>query len=175
VAWYVLDLTGFNLTDPLAGVVEKMRVFPAGLFFMATLLLSVQGTLVPWANKEGARIPRRARFLIAFGASHLIASMMFFLLNAADTATGKDFATGPILPTLFALGALLLGVPFLIYLAVKKQNELAGDEEEWGTAVARTRTARFGGLARLVVLAMPVLLFLFGAAVALADALGLAS
>jgi hypothetical protein len=153
----VADVSGFNLADPLAATIERVGALPPGLFFMFSLILSVLGFFMPFANGDGARIKRRARVPLAIGAALLCTSTLFFFLNAKDVATGEDLATGVALTTPFLVGAVALGFPYLAYVALRAQDALVGPADRWQFAEPRPEPLPARASRRMLLVALAVL------------------
>lgn len=75
--------------------------------------------------------------LLYFGAVILIITFVLFSLNQRVVATGRlDEAEQVLINGLFAIVALLLGFPYLLWVVWKRRDELIGREADYG-AIAR--------------------------------------
>jgi hypothetical protein len=165
LAFIVLQGSGFNITDPVTGAVEQLNLFPPAFFFMATLVLSVLGFFAPFANRNSARLPRSIRVPLALGAAVLIVTAMFFFLNARDVSTGEDLVSGSLLPSLFYVSADAIGLPYLVYLTVRRRDEIVGPQESWEPEANPTPAAQLGGRALLMLIGLlPLVTLLLGCA-----------
>jgi uncharacterized membrane protein YozB (DUF420 family) len=156
----------FNLADPFVGVIEQLQIAPPGFFFMFTLMLSILGFFVPFANTETAWLPRTARIPLAFGAALLVASTFLFLLHARQVGDGSELATPTLFP-LFLLGAVALGLPYLGLVLIRGRDTLVGSSEVWQTAGSTaSMSAAVAPLSRrallAIIAALPLFLFLLG-------------
>lgn len=133
LTYLILQSSGFNVADPVNGTLEKLALLPSSLFYMGGMALSLLGFFVPFANTETAKLSRTARILLALGCAILLVGMMFFLLNTVNDA-GENLAGDSIFSTLFLLGVLLLGLPFLIFTALRRRENLVGTPAEWAQA-----------------------------------------
>jgi hypothetical protein len=149
----------FNLADPFLGAVEQLRIIPAGFFFMLTLVLSVLGFFIPFANGRSPHLPRLARIPLSFGAAILVTTTFFFMLHAKEVPSGAEVATQVLYP-LFFLGAAFLGLPWLIYTLACNRVALVGAPELWEQHIAEPTQPRLTRRAlRALIIGLPLFVF----------------
>lgn len=129
-----LAFQGHDLTE-LA--ISATGLFPPMLLFVGLTAYNVLGWGVRYANVDGEHIPRRGRVLLYFGGVILIITFVLFSLNQRVVATGRlDETEQVLINDLFALVALLLGFPYLLWVVWKRRDELIGSEAGYA-AIAR--------------------------------------
>ena len=169
IVWFVLYtifvglfFAGVNLTEPVNSAVDRFRLLPPGAFFMFTLTITILGLLIPFTQHESARLPRTARILMALGIAMLFLVMMLFFLFSVNAADGSNYATDFVFTALFVLGAIFIGLPYLIWVLWKKQAYIIGATDEW-EHFARTENANArNAFARVFVALLPVWFFVIG-------------
>ncbi len=155
VGLLVLQVSDFNLSDPVYAALERLPILPPSFFFMVSLLLTVLAFFIPFARRDSRWFPRRARLPLAFGGALLTTTVMFFFLQARQVGTGQELASSLIVPATFSIGANALGLPYLIYLAFRRRPALIGESAAWEEAALASHPAagsRRRGLAALVFL-----------------------
>ena len=75
------------------------------------------GMGVTFTGVDGRILPRRARVLLYFGVLLLVVACMLFQSNEREVLTDQAGGIQVLANSLFALSALGLGIPYLIWLA----------------------------------------------------------
>lgn len=131
VVLQILVLGQLNMAELGLIAVEKLGIIPSEVFFIGTLLLTVLGFFIPLAREDSARFPQTLRVYWTFGAAILIVSMMFFFLSAREVETGKNLASGVLLPGLLTLGLYYGGFVYVIFLIWRRKPDFLGDLAAW--------------------------------------------
>lgn len=126
----ILMMSGFDMSNPFFGTVERLALFPPAFYFMGTLVLGVLGFFMPFANDGSRFLPRTSRIALIFGCAILTTTVIFFFFQSRDVETGAEISSALILPTTFYLGTTLLGLPYLIYVAFRDPSRLRGSDPQ---------------------------------------------
>jgi hypothetical protein len=124
----VLGLSMAFSGQDFAGLLLNMTgIFPPTLLFVGLTTYNLFGMGVAFTGVDGRILPRKARILLYFGTLLLVVACMLFTSNERVSATNElslDFQT--MTNNLFALSALLLGVPYLVWMVWKRREMLVG-------------------------------------------------
>lgn len=128
----VMALKGFNIGDPLELTMQGLGISTSQLIFVALMAYNVFNLGSAFANIEGRVMPRSGRIHLLFGFALLMTSTTIFFINSRDVSSGE--LGGMVYDTidqLFALSLVFLGIPFLIWMALRRPEKLAGKETEF--------------------------------------------
>jgi len=128
----VLGLSMAFSGQDFAGLLLNMTgIFPPTLLFVGLTTYNLFGMGVSFTGVDGRILPRKARVLLYFGTLLLVVACMLFTSNERVSATNElslDFQT--LTNNLFALSALLLGLPYLVWMVWKRRELLVGPVAE---------------------------------------------
>lgn len=142
---------GFNATDPINAVFDKLGIFPRGTFFMFTLMVGVLGSFVPFASGDSRALPHAARVLISIGFAILFIAMMFVFVFTTNTADGSNYTGDSVFTGLTVFGALLIGIPLTLISLFSTRGE---DEEK------TSASASVSGALKALVILFPLITWL---------------
>ncbi len=116
--------------DPVGGFLTALGigagVLPAALLFVGLAAYDVMNFGIRCANVDGHVMPRTGRVLMYFGVVLLVAAYVMFYLNTEVVQTEEaldDLQLFIDIP--FMSGVLFLGVPYLIWVLIRKPERLA--------------------------------------------------
>ncbi len=124
-----LAFTGHDFTELL---LRMTGFFPPMLLFVGLTTYNLFGIGVTFTGVDGRILPKRARVLLYFGTLLLVVACMLFLSNERIVATNQlsqDFQNWT--NNLFALNALVLGVPYVVWMIWKRREMLIGPEKDF--------------------------------------------
>lgn len=127
IAYILILANGFDLSNPFYAGVDKLQILPPATYFMISLILGVLAFFVPFTSGDSPTFPQHSRIPLAFGASILTTTVIFFYFQSRDVATGAEISSSVLLPVTFYLGSTLLGLPYLLYTAVRHPDRLIGE------------------------------------------------
>lgn len=142
---------GFNATDPINAVLDKLGILPRGTFFMFTLMVGVLGAFVPFAQGDSAALPRAGRVLLAIGFAILFIAMMFVFVFTINTADGSNYTSNSVFTGLTVFGALVIGIPLTLFSLFARRE---ASEEETPAASASSN------ITKIVVVVFPLITWL---------------
>lgn len=114
-------------------------LFPPTLLFVGLTTYNLFGMGAAFTSVDGTVLPRRARILLFFGTLLLVVAGMLFMSNDRIVETNQlstDLQT--FINNLFALSALFIGVPYVVWMVWKRRPMLIGaeidfsDPPRWG-------------------------------------------
>jgi hypothetical protein len=115
----VLGLSMAFSGQDFAGLLLNMTgIFPPTLLFVGLTTYNLFGMGVTFTRMDGRILPRKARILLYFGTLLLVVACMLFTSNERVSATNEL--------SLFALSALILGLPYLVWMVWKRREMLVG-------------------------------------------------
>ncbi len=124
----VLGLSmAFSGQDFTGLLLNMTGIFPPTLLFVGLTTYNLFGMGVAFTRVDGRILPRKARILLYFGTLLLVVACMLFTSNRRVSATNElvlDFQT--MINNMFALSALVLGLPYLVWMVWKRQDMLVG-------------------------------------------------
>ncbi len=130
----VLGLSMAFSGQDFAGLLLNMTgIFPPTLLFVGLTTYNLFGMGVAFTRVDGRILPRKARILLYFGTLLLVVACMLFTSNEHVSATNElslDFQA--LTNNLFALSALVLGLPYLVWMVWKRREMLVGSGTEIG-------------------------------------------
>ncbi len=116
--------------DPVGGALTAIGVgagiLPAALLFVGLAAYDVMNFGIRYANVDGHLMPRTGRILMYFGVVLVVAAYVMFYLNTEVVQTEEaldDLQLFIDIP--FMSGVLFLGVPYLIWVLIRKPERLA--------------------------------------------------
>jgi len=127
-----LAFVGKDFTQLL---LEMTGFFPPTLLFVGLTTYNLLGMGVAFTGVDGRILPKRARVLLYFGTLILVVASMLFLSNVRDAATSQPQEIQGLINNLFALSALVLGIPYLIWMVWKRREMLIGMEMDYSNPV----------------------------------------
>jgi hypothetical protein len=114
-----MAFVGQGFTENL---LKAIGLFPPTLLFVGLTTYNLFGMGVSFTRVDGRILPRRARILLYFGILLLVVACMLFNSNNRLQDTSRlslDFQL--LINNLFALSALILGVPYLVWMIWKRR------------------------------------------------------
>ncbi len=128
----VLGLSMAFAGQDFAELLLKMTgIFPPLLLFVGLTTYNLFGMGVAFTGVDGRILPKRARVLLYFGTLILVVATMLFLSNQRNAETSQlstDMQT--MINGLLALSALALGIPYVIWMILKRREALIGPEKD---------------------------------------------
>ena len=121
-----MAFAGKDFTELL---LKMTGVFPPTLLFVGLTTYNLFGMGVAFTAVDGRILPKRARVFLYFGTLLLVVACMLFISNELNTATNHlslDFQN--LINNLFALTALLLGLPYVVWTVLKRREMLIGPQ-----------------------------------------------
>lgn len=129
----VLGLSMAFAGQDFAEFLLKMTgIFPPLLLFVGLTTYNLFGMGVTFTSVDGRILPRRARVLLYFGTLILVVATMLFLSNQHNAETNQlsmDMQT--MINGLLALSALVLGIPYVVWMVWKRREMLIGPEKNF--------------------------------------------
>lgn len=123
-----MALKGKDITDLTSLVLEGVNIFPPTLMFVA---LNAYGALTfgsRFATEDGKIMPRTGRLFLYLGLVLLLTAFTLFFVNVQDVATGQpDSMMHDIINGAFGISAVVFGLPYLLWIAVRRPERLIGD------------------------------------------------
>lgn len=113
-------------------LLEMTGIFPPTLLFVGLTTYNLFGMGVAFTGVDGRILPKRARLLLYFGTLFLVVACMLFLSNQRIAETNQlslDFQN--LINNLFALSALFLGIPYVVWMVWKRREMLIGLENDF--------------------------------------------
>ncbi len=121
-----MAFAGKDVTELL---LKLTGVFPPTLLFVGLTTYNLFGMGVAFTSVDGRILPKRSRVLLYFGTLLLVVACMLFMSNERNTGTNQlslDFQN--LINNLFALSALLLGLPYVVWMVWKRREMLIGPQ-----------------------------------------------
>ncbi len=148
------SMGGIDLSNPLEITMQSVSVLPAVLVFVAMLVYNVLGLGTRFAHRDSRSLPRQGRVLLVFGLALLVTSLFVFMTNLRDEAGHSILKWEADFSNFFALGLMLLGLPYLIWIAWKRGERLVGGRAEFEAVAPRFAALLAVSNRRLTVLAV---------------------
>lgn len=126
VSLFILNNSGFDVSDAVYGTVGTLNLLPPSFYFMVMLVITILTFFVPFMQGDSPQFPQVARLSLAWGVALTATTVIFFYLQSRDVQTGADISSGIIIPITYYLGATVFGWPYLLYTAVRNPQELIG-------------------------------------------------
>jgi hypothetical protein len=121
-----MAFAGKDFTELL---LDMTGIFPPILLFVGLTTYNLFGMGVAFTGADGYILPKRARVLLYFGTLILVVATMLFLSNERKVETNQLFVEiQPLINGLLALSALVLGIPYVIWMILKRRESLTGPE-----------------------------------------------
>lgn len=127
VSLFILNNSGFDVSDVVYGTVGTLNLLPPAFYFMVMLVITILTFFVPFMQGDSPQFPQVARLSLAWGVAITATTVIFFYLQSRDVQTGADISSGIIIPITYYLGATVFGWPYLLYTAVRNPQQLIGD------------------------------------------------
>lgn len=124
-----MAFSGKDFTELL---LKMTGFFPPTLLFVGLTTYNLFGMGVAFTGVDGRILPKRARLLLYFGTLFLVVACMLFLSNQRIAETNQlslDFQN--LINNLFALSALFLGIPYVVWMVWKRREMLIGLENDF--------------------------------------------
>jgi len=119
-------------------------LFPPTLLFVGLTTYNLFGVGAAFTSVEGNVLPRRARILLFFGTLLLVIAGMLFMSNDRIVETNQlSTDLQSFINNLFALSALFIGIPYVVWMVWKRRQILIGAEIEF------SEPPRWGWLSRI--------------------------
>lgn len=117
--------TGKDLIElPLSAV----AIFPPTFLFASVMAFNVLSLGARYCNRDSVRMPRQGRILAYFGLAVLVTSWVLVESNYMGVGTGKpEIDTGLVANRVISFGVLLVGFPYLLWIAWKHREHLVGE------------------------------------------------
>jgi hypothetical protein len=119
-------------------------IFPPTLLFVGLTTYNLFGMGMSFTSVDGRILPKRARILLYFGTLLLVVACMLFRSN--DHIVGTNTLSLDIqswINNLFALSALFIGLPYVVWMVWKRRELLIGPESDFSAS------PRWGWLTRI--------------------------
>ena len=118
--------------DPIGGALTiigiGVGVLPAALLFVGLATYDVMNFGIRFANVDGRVAPRTGRVLMYFGVVLLVTAYVMFYLNTEVVQTGEtNESLNLFMDVPFMAGVIFLGIPYLIWVLIKRPNRFVGD------------------------------------------------
>ncbi len=128
-----LGLTlAFAGQDFTALLLAMTGIFPPMLLFVGLTTYNLLDMGVTFTAVDGRTLPKRARVLLYFGMLLLVLACMLFLSNERIAGTNQSYQdVQGLINSLFALSALSLGIPYVVWMVWKRREMLTGAEQEF--------------------------------------------
>lgn len=122
-----MALKGQDISDLTGLVLEGVNLFPPTLVFVA---LNAYGALTygsTFANSDGRIMPRTGRLFVYLGLVFLLIAFTLFFANVDNATTGQpETGINAIIDGAFGISAMLLGVPYLLWIFWRRPERLIG-------------------------------------------------
>ena len=142
-----LAFAGHDFTELM---LKMIGIFPPLLLFVGLTTYNLLGMGVTFTAVDGRILPKRARVLLYFGTLILVVACMLFLSNERIAGTGQISQDVQLTTNnLFALSALLLGIPYVIWMIWKRRELLTGPETDFSAPPRLPWLTRLPGAAWL--------------------------
>jgi hypothetical protein len=123
-----MAIKGEDITDLTGLLLQGVNIFPPTLLFVA---LNTYGALTfgsRFATEDGKIMPRTGRLYLYLGLVFLLTAFTLFFVNVQDVATGQPNSTmHDIINGAFGISAVVLGLPYLLWIAARRPERLIGD------------------------------------------------
>ncbi|MGZ6346561.1 MAG: hypothetical protein ACXWNC_03180 [Anaerolineales bacterium] len=107
-------------------------IFPPTLLFVGLTTYNLFGMGTSFTSVDGRILPKRARIMLYFGTLLLVVACMLFRSN--DHIVGTNQLSLDIqswINNLFALSALFIGLPYVVWMVWKRRELLIGPESDF--------------------------------------------
>jgi hypothetical protein len=119
-------------------------IFPPTLLFVGLTTYNLFGMGTAFTSVDGNILPKRARILLYFGALLLVVACMLFMSNDRIVETNQlSMDIQSFINNLFALSALFIGLPYVVWMVWKRREMLIGPESDF------SEPPRWGWLTRI--------------------------
>jgi len=113
-------------------LLKMTGLFPPMLLFIGLTTYNLFGMGVNFTGVDGRILPKRARVLLYFGTLILVVACMLFLSNERIVETNQvSLDVQAWTNNLFALSALVLGIPYVVWMVWKRREMLIGPEYDF--------------------------------------------
>jgi hypothetical protein len=130
-----LAFSGHDFTEL---VLQMTGLFPPMLLFVGLTTYNLLGMGVAFTGVDGRILPKRARVLLYFGTLLLVVACMLFQSNERIAETNQlSLDVQNMINNLFALSALVLGIPYVVWMVWKRRELLIGPEKEFSGEESR--------------------------------------
>lgn len=113
-------------------LLSRTGFFPPTLLFVGLTTYNLFGMGPSFTSFDGRILPKRARILLYFGTLLLVVACMLFRSN--DHIVGTNLLSLDIqswINNLFALSALFIGLPYVVWMVWKRRELLIGPESDF--------------------------------------------
>jgi len=144
-----LAFAGHDFTELL---LAATGIFPPMLLFVGLTTYNLLDMGIKFTAVDGRTLPKRARVLLYFGMLLLVLACMLFLANERIAGTNQSFQNiQTVINNLFALSALILGVPYVVWIIWKRRDLLTGPESDFSVPPRLPWLARVPGPAWIAI------------------------
>jgi hypothetical protein len=113
-------------------LLKMTGIFPPMLLFVGLTTYNLFGMGVTFTSMDGRILPKRARVLLYFGTLLLVVTCMLFMSNERLAETKQlSLNVQNLINNLFAMSALFLGVPYMVWMVWKRREILIGLEKDF--------------------------------------------
>jgi hypothetical protein len=138
-----MAFTGGDFTELL---LRMTGLFPPILLFVGLTTYNLLSMGVTLTSVDGRILSRRSRVLLYFGTLILVVACMLFLSNARIVSTNQpSMNIQGLINSLFALSALVLGIPYLVWIVWKRREMLIGMDMDFTSSPRWTWLDRLPG------------------------------
>ncbi|MBN1484204.1 MAG: hypothetical protein JXA37_05735 [Chloroflexia bacterium] len=122
---------GRDLSDPLGLALGELGVLPPQMLFVFLAGYSILSVGASFANGDSKGLPRSGRYLLVLGVTLLMICFTLFFVNIRDAHTGEPEGLQESVDNFFAIGLLVLGLPYLGWVIWKEREDLIGRESDF--------------------------------------------
>jgi hypothetical protein len=121
-----MAFAGGDFTELL---LKMTGLFPPILLFVGLTTYNLLSMGVTFTSVDGRILSKRSRVLLYFGTLLLVVACMLFLSNQRIAGTSQpSMNMQSLVNNLFALSALVLGIPYLVWTVWKRRDILIGPD-----------------------------------------------
>ncbi len=125
-------------------LLARTGIFPPTLLFVGLTTYNLFGMGTSFTSVDGRILPKQARILLYFGMLLLVVACMLFRSNDHIVGTGLlSLDIQSWINNLFALSALFIGLPYVVWMVWKRRDLLIGPEIDFSAP------PRWGWLTRI--------------------------
>ncbi|WP_460765820.1 hypothetical protein [Mariniluteicoccus flavus] len=122
----VASMGGYDLSDLWGTGLQAAGPLPPMLLFIVMFALSLFSLGSRFASRSSSSLPRPARVLLALGLAVQMLSFSFWFV-VEELKDHGDVLLEKLQSLLFSASILWLGLPYLVFLVIKRRHMLIGD------------------------------------------------